>query len=258
MSEQTTEIVEKKQTFSEVLSTSLMEVKDGLPQDFNITRFVQNGVALLNGNETLMKFAKQYGTSQIKAGLMRGAFLGLDALNQECHLVPYGNTLNFSVDYRGDMKLIKKYSTRPVLDVYAKLVRQGDDFQLYIKEGKQTFDFKPIPFNDGAIIGAFAVILYKDGGLDIEEMSLKELEKVRSKSKMSNGMAWKDFTGEMYKKTVIHRIKKKATLEFENPYQKEYWEEEMKIKTEREEIQVPDIDDSEIVEGVIIEEVEGE
>ena len=247
MAEQTTEIVEKKQTFSDVLSASLMEVKDGLPQDFNITRFVQNGVALLNGNETLMKFAKQYGTKQIEWGLKRAAFLGLDALNQECHLVPFGNTLNFSVDYRGDMKLIKKYSTRPVLDVYAKLVRQGDDFQLYIKEGRQTFDFKPIPFNDGAIIGAFAVILYKDGGLDIDEMSLKELEKVRSKSKMPNGMAWKDFTGEMYKKTVIHRIKKKATLEFENPYQKEYWEEEMKIKTDREEVVVPDIDDDLVV-----------
>ena len=254
MSEQTTEIVEKKQKFNEVLSTSLIEAKDGLPKDFNITRFVQNSVALLNGNESLIKFAKQYGTSQIKAGLMRAAFLGLDALNQECHLVPYGNTLNFSVDYRGDMKLIKKYSTRPVLDVYAKLVRQGDDFQLYIKDGKQTFDFKPLPFNDGAIIGAFAVILYKDGGLDIEEMSLKELENVRNKSPMKNGMAWKDFTGEMYKKTVIHRIKKKATLEFENPYQKEYWEEEMKIKNEREEVEVPDIDD----DVVIIEEVEGE
>jgi hypothetical protein len=98
MSEKTTEIAEKKQTFSDVLSTSLIEVKDGLPQDFNITRFVQNGVALLNGNETLMKFAQNHGTSQIKAGLMRAAFLGLDALNQECHLVPYGNTLNFSVD----------------------------------------------------------------------------------------------------------------------------------------------------------------
>ena len=87
MAEQTTEIVEKKQKFNEVLSTSLIEAKDGLPKDFNITRFVQNSVALLNGNESLIKFAKQYGTSQIKAGLMRAAFLGLDALNQECHLV---------------------------------------------------------------------------------------------------------------------------------------------------------------------------
>lgn len=252
-----TQLAEKPHSFSEILTTSLTEVRDGLPNEFNMTRFVQNAVALLNGNEVLSKFAKQYGTAQIKAGLMRGAFLGLDALNQECHLVPYGNTLNFSVDYRGDMKLIKKYSTRPVIDVYAKLVRQGDEFQLYIKEGRQTFDFKPLPFNDGAIIGAFAVILYKDGGLDIEEMSLKELEKVRSKSKMSNGMAWKDFTGEMYKKTVIHRIKKKATLEFENPVQKEYWEEEMKIKTEKEEIDLPDISedfvDVEVVESEVVE-----
>ena len=245
---ETTGLVEKKQTFSELLTTSLGDVKDGLPADLNITRFVQNGMALLNGNEQLQKFAKQYGTGQIKSGLMRAAFLGLDALNSECHLVPYGSTLNFAVDYRGDMKLIKKYSVRPVLDVYAKLVRQGDDFRLYIKDGRQTFDFEPRPFNDGAIIGAFAVILYKDGGLDIEEMSVKELEKVRSKSRMANGMAWKDFTGEMYKKTVIHRIKKKATIEFENPLQKEYWEEEMKINDGREKVDVPDIDDGYIAE----------
>ena len=258
MSEKTTEIVEKKQTFSDVLSTSLMEVKDGLPQDFNITRFVQNGVALLNGNETLMKFAQNHGTSQIKAGLMRAAFLGLDALNQECHLVPYGNTLNFSVDYRGDCKLIKTYSVRPVRDVFAEVVRQGDKYQKTMENGVYGYTFKPLPFNDGAVIGAFAVVLFEDGGVLVEDLSLKELEKIRSKSKMSNGMAWKDFTTEMYRKSALHRIKKRITLSFENPKQKEYWEEEMKIKTEREEIEVPDIDDDvvEVLDGEVIEEVE--
>lgn len=246
--ENNTEIFEKKASFSDTLSTSLADVQDGLPADFNITRFVQNGVALLNGNENLQKFAQQHGVGQIKSGLMRAAFLGLDVLNSECHLVPYGSTLNFAVDYRGDMKLVKKYSVRPVLDIYAKLVRQGDDFRLYIKDGKQTFDFEPKPFNDGAIIGAFAVIQYKDGGIDIEEMSVKELEKVRSKSKMSNGMAWRDFTGEMYKKTVIHRIKKKVTIEFENPLQKEYWDEDMKIDTGRERVDAPDIEDENIID----------
>lgn len=244
-----TEIVEKKATFSESLAASLYDVKEGLPADFNITRFAQNAVALLNGNEALQKFSRQYGSGQIKSGLMRAAFLGLDALNSECHLVPYGSTLNFTIDYRGDTKLIKKYSVRPVLDVYAKLVRQGDEFRIYIKDGKQMFDFEPKPFNDGAIIGAFAVILYKDGGLDIEEMSVKELEKVRSKSKMANGMAWKDFTGEMYKKTVLHRIKKKVTIEFENPAQKEYWDEDMAINTGREKVDVPDIDDENIIDA---------
>jgi recombination protein RecT len=159
------------------------------------------------------------------------------------------------------MKMIKKYSTRPVLDVYAKLVRQGDDFQLYIKDGKQTFDFKPLPFNDGAIIGAFAVILYKDGGLDLEEMSLKELEKVRSKSKMANGMAWKDFTGEMYKKTVLHRLCKHIELEFDNPQQNELFDEDVAIETDTQKIveqeieenanqvDFSDVIDAEVVEG---------
>lgn len=81
------EVVEKKQTFSESLSTSLVEVKQALPSDFNITRFVQNSVALLNENEQLARFATQYGTGQIKAGLMRGAYLGLDFINREAYLV---------------------------------------------------------------------------------------------------------------------------------------------------------------------------
>ena len=80
-------------------------------------------------------------------------------------------------------------------------------------------------------------------------MSVKELEKVRSKSKMANGMAWKDFTGEMYKKTVLHRIKKKVTIEFENPAQKEYWDEDMAIHTGREKVDVPDIDDENIIDA---------
>ena len=88
------------------LTTSLMEVKDALPKDFNQTRFIQNALAMLNGNEALVKFAKENknGTTQIKAGLMRAAYLGLDALSKECYLIPYGNTLNFMVDYRGAEK----------------------------------------------------------------------------------------------------------------------------------------------------------
>lgn len=254
-----TEIIEKKQSFSEVLTTSLIEVKDGLPQNFNTTRFVQNAVALLNGNETLMKYAQQYGTGQIKAGLMRAAFLGLDALNQECHLVPYGSTLNFSVDYRGDCKLMKEHSIRPIKDVFAEVVRQGDEYQKTMENGVYGYLFKPLPFNDGAVIGAFAVVLYADGGVLVEDLTLKELEKIRSKSKMSNGMAWEDFTTEMYKKSAIHRIKKRVSLQFDNPEQKEYWEEEMKIKTEPEIAEVPDIDDdisNNIIDGDFTEVVE--
>ena len=102
----------KKPDFSTVLTTELETQKAALPNDFNIARFVQNSVALLNGNDTLREFAQANGTAQIKQGLLRGAYLGLDALNAEVYLVPYGKTLTFMPSYKGMVKLAQKYATR--------------------------------------------------------------------------------------------------------------------------------------------------
>lgn len=216
MANKKNEIVEKKpQTFSEVLTTSLVEVQDGLPSDLNITKFVQNGIALLNENDQLATFARNYGTGQIKQGMMRGAFLGLDFMSKEAYLVPYGKQLNFMIDYRGAKKLAKKYSIRPIKDIFAEVVRLGDDFSKEIIDGKTTVVFKPKPFSDADVIGAFAEVLYEDGSIQCEVMTLKELEKTRSKSKASNSMAWKDFPTEMYKKTVLHRLCKSIELDLD-------------------------------------------
>ena len=178
MAEEKNEVVEQKKTqltFSESLTNNLLEVKDGLPKDFNVTRFVNNAVALLNENEQLGNFARQYGTNQIKQGLMKSAFLGLDAMNKEVYLIAYGSKLNFQIDYRGAKKLAKKYSIRPIKDIYAELVRQGDDFKTWDDDKGQHFEFKPMPFSDNAIIGAFAVVQYEDGGVVIDTMSIAEL-----------------------------------------------------------------------------------
>ena len=61
-------VVEEKKplSFSESLNFSLEEIKDALVSTFNKERFVQNALALLNDNEQLRNFAKQYGTTQIK------------------------------------------------------------------------------------------------------------------------------------------------------------------------------------------------
>ena len=84
----------------------------------------------------------------------------------------------FQTDYKGEIKLAKKYSINPVKDIYAKLVREGDDFEEYIKDGHQTINFKPKSFNNGEIIGAFAVCLFQDGGMIYEAMSKEEIEEV--------------------------------------------------------------------------------
>ena len=220
------------------LTTSLMEVKDALPKDFNQARFVQNALAMLNGNEALVKFAKENknGTSQIKAGLMRAAYLGLDALSKVCYLIPYGSTLNFMVDYRGAEKLCKKYSIRPIKEIFAKLVREGDEFEENIVDNEPSITFRPKPFSTAPIIGAFAVCNFSDGGMKYETMSLEELNKCRSKSKASNSMAWKDFPEQMYIKTVLHRLCKHIELDFDSAEQRQEFDDDVAIATDPVEI----------------------
>lgn len=261
-----TQIVEKKENnsnFSIVLADKLDSVSDALPKDFNKARFVQNALALVNENPNIAK----YGQQKIMAGLLKGAYLGLDFYSKECYLVPYGNDLNYQTDYRGAKKLAKKYSIRPIKDIYAKLVHEGDLFEEKIIGGEQSFDFKPKPFNDGKIIGAFAVVLYTDGGMAYDTMSLADLENTRKASKASNSPAWKNFTGEMYKKTVLHRLCKHIELDFENPTQQNMFLSGMEIETDQQKIAENEIAENAnsvdfpedvVVESEVVEESDGQ
>ena len=105
-------------------------------------------------------------------------------------------------------------------------------------------------------VGAFAVVLYEDGGVAYDVMNIDELEATRKKSKAANAMAWKDFPGEMQKKTVLHRLSKQIPLDFANQQQKDAFMADMAIDTEKtdysEEITDP-FAQSEVVEGEVID-----
>lgn len=221
------ELAEKK-TFSVAITDKLTSISDALPKDFNSARFVQNALALVNDNPSLQKYSQ----TQLMAGLMKGAVLGLDFYSKECYLIPYGDQLNYQTDYKGSMKLAKKYSIRPIKDIYSEVVREGDEFGIDIIGNERKVTFKPVPFNSKPVIGAFAVAQFEDGGILTETMSLAELENTRKHSKASNSMAWKDFTTEMYRKTVIRRLCKKIEIDFENPTQRQYFEEDTAIETD--------------------------
>lgn len=252
-----TQLAEKKD-FSIELAEKLDTVNDALPKDFNKARFVQNALALMNDNPNLAKYSRP----QIMSGLLKGAYLGLDFYSKECYLVPYGNQLNYQTDYRGAKKLAKKYSIRPIKDIYAKLVHEGDEFEEVIVNGEQGINFKPKPFNDGKIIGAFAVCLFADGGMQYDTMSVADLENTRKSSKAANSPAWKNFTGEMYKKTVLHRLCKHIELDFENPTQANAFMAGMEIETDTEKIVDAEIEENansvDFPEDEVVVEVEPE
>lgn len=201
----------------EALNTELVTNAGALPQGFKRERFILNALAVVSDHaKDLCSVSRQ----SIVICLAKGAYLGLDFLNGECYAIPYNGICNFQTDYKGEVKLAKKYSRKKITDIYAKNVRKGDMFEEVIKDGKQSINFKPQPFSDEEIIGTFAVVLYEDGSMIYDTMSVKEIDHTRQTySKAKNSQAWKESAGEMYKKTVLRRLLKLVDLEFDSKEQ---------------------------------------
>ena len=207
--------------FSTQLSDKLVSVESALPKDFNRERFVQNCIAVMNENPQLAKI----NPAQVIQGLCKGAYLGLDFMNRECYLIPYGNSVQFQTDYKGEVKFTKKYNIRKILDIYAKVVRDGDEFVEEIIDGRPSITFRPQTFSKADIIGAFAIVLFKDGGMLYEVMSVDDINSVRQNySKASQSKAWKYSFDEMCKKTVLRRLCKHLSIDFESVEAHNAWE----------------------------------
>ena len=171
------------------LNSELMEHASALPQGFKKERFVLNALSVISDNA---KSFSSINRQSIIMCLAKGAYLGLDFLNGECYAIPYGGVANFQSDYKGEIKLAKKYSRKKITDIYAKNVRKGDFFEEVIANGHQSINFKPQPFSDKEIIGTFAVVLYEDGSMIYDTMSVEEIEHTRNTySKAKNSQAWK-------------------------------------------------------------------
>lgn len=186
-------------------------VTDALPTDFNRARFVQNTVALVAESEQLSRMPQ----AKLVPALLKGAYLGLDFFNGECYAVPYGQQVQFAPSYKGMVKLCKRFSRRPLTDVYAHVVRDGDEFESGMEDGHEYVRFRPKAFSDGAIVGAFAVAQYDDGGIKVEVMSKSQLDAAKRMSKAQSGTAWKFFADEMYRKVVIRRLCKGIDLDMD-------------------------------------------
>ncbi|NEZ80361.1 recombinase [Clostridium botulinum] len=222
---------------------TLLEAKiKALPQGFNKTRFLQNCMTVLQDTRNIEKC----NSTSVARTMLKGAFLGLDFFNKECYAIPYNDYktgkcyLEFQTDYKGERKLMKQYSVRPIRDIYAKVVREGDEFEEIIDKGIPTINFKPKPFSNEKIIGVFAVALFEDGGLLYETMSAEDVEKIKvgfakkdREGKYSK--AWTTTPEEMHKKTVIRRLRKSVELQFDSIEQQKTYEEASEFEVKKDE-----------------------
>ena len=78
-----------------------------LPEGFNKQSFTLNSITVMKDN---LKDFSGIDTVSVAVAFAKGAYLGLDFFNKECYAIPYSGKVNFQTDYKGEIKLAKRYS----------------------------------------------------------------------------------------------------------------------------------------------------
>ena len=203
----------QEMTMSDYFTSELNRISGALPAKFNKQRFALNFISMCN-EKGLQKFKKE----DLATALVRSAQDGLDPLNNEVYIHEgYGGKLQYDISYKGLRKMAIEKSQKPISNIYAQLIKEGDELDELIINGVPSLNYKSKFNNKGSIIGVFAICNYQDGTMIYEVMTKEEIDACRSKSK--NSGAWKDFYGEMAKKSVIRRLSKNITLSWDNQEQ---------------------------------------
>lgn len=134
---------------------------------------------------------------------------------KHCYFIPYGNQLTFMEKYTG--KLMRSKRDTEIAEVNANVVREGEEFVYTVdKKGLlQLVSHKPTFQTMGKpIVGAYAVVVNKDGSTHPEVMTMDMIQKAWNQGgfgdKDRQTGAHKNFTDQMCKKTVIARACKVA------------------------------------------------
>lgn len=216
MAEKKTEIVsaEKKEvTMSDYFTEELDRISGALPANFNKQRFALNFISMCQ-DKGLQKYSKE----ELATVLVRSAQDNLDSLNGEVYIHEgYGGKLQYDIGYKGLRKMAIEKSVKPISNIYAQLIREGDELEEVIMDGTPSLNFKSKFGNKGAIIGVFAVCKYKDGSMIYEVMTKEEIDACKAKSRKSG--AWADFYGEMAKKSAVRRLTKNISISWDNKEQ---------------------------------------
>ncbi len=101
-----------------------------------------------------------------------------------------------------------------IASISARTVRAGDEFE-YEYGLNEHLTHKPGEDEDAPITHVYAVARLKDGGVQFEVMTHKQIERVRSQSKSASNGPWVTHWEEMAKKSVIRRLFKYLPVSIE-------------------------------------------
>lgn len=134
---------------------------------------------------------------------------GLNPAKKQGYFIAYGKQLAFQRSYFGTMAVTKQAAGAK--DIFGQVVYKGDEFEYEIKGARKIIKNhvqKIENVNGDNIVAAYCVIEFEDGTQFADIMTMDQIRKAWSKSKMNpdkDGSTHKEFPEDMARKTVINR-----------------------------------------------------
>lgn len=145
----------------------------------------------------------------IANALLKMIVWGLSPLKNQGYFIVYGNELNFTPDYSGNILLAKRFGG--LKSIKANAIFEGDEFEFEVDsesgfrkliKHKQTLE----SMGSNKIKGAYAVIELEDGTKDVEIMNYAQImASWQQGSAKGASPAHSKFPDQMAIKTVINR-----------------------------------------------------
>ena len=134
---------------------------------------------------------------------------GLSAAKKQCYFVIYGNTLQFVPSYFGNLLVAKREAG--VDKVSGQVIYKGDVFEygIDLDTGNKVIkkhEPKLENINPDNIVGAYAIVTFKDGTKKAEVMTMTQIKKAWLQGHAKgNSPAHRNFPDQMAIRTVINR-----------------------------------------------------
>ena len=211
MSTQSTDVsVVKKDISTQVLAKidafqSSGELK--LPKDFNVENALKSAYIMLSDpkNNILAKCDK----SSVAEALLKMVVYGVSPIKKQCYFIPYGEKLECSISYAGNIAIAKRYGN--LKSIKGNAIFEGDTFEFEVDEAtgrrkiiKHIQTLESVGSNK--IKGAYALYELNDGTIDLEVMNINQIQASWNQGgSKGSSPAHKSFADQMAIKTVLNR-----------------------------------------------------
>lgn len=183
-----------------------IEIADVLPEHITEEKFRRVAMTAINQNPALYKCERR----SLLGALLNAATDGLLPDGREAALVLFGNEAVYMPMIAGVYKKVR--NSGEISTLSSHVVYGNDEFSYWIDEEGPHLRHTPLLDGDrGKATGAYAVCKLKDGSVEIETMTVKQIEEVRAVSRAKGG-PWSDWWDEMARKTVVRRLSKRLPM----------------------------------------------